>query len=335
MRRATSSVALISDTLRPVNGVGVLVGRLAAELRARGWAVRHDLDGEPDRVHVFTDGPVAQAAVAALARRGLRWTQSYHTDWFALIRATEGRVEGGVLDLLRRHYRGAVKLLVATPRLRERLFADRLHDRIELWQRGVDTALFNPGGGPLARADTELLYVGRVSREKNIEAFLDLDLGRPQRKIVVGDGPDLDHLRQRYAGRGVRFVGHVAQAGLPEFYRRAAVLVFPSSFDTLGTVLMEAACCGCPAAGYPVQGAADVIVPGATGYCDADLAQAVRGALGLERAAVAREAERRFAWPASVEAFAAALVPGRAAAAGRRVTTMSCQGNPLCAGAGN
>lgn len=311
MRRATNSVALISDTLTPVNGVGVLVGRLAADLRLRGWAVRHDLDGAPDGVHVFTDGPVAQAAVAELARCGLRWTQSYHTDWFALIRATEGRVEPGVLDLLRRHYGAAAKLLVATPRLRERLLADGLHDRIEVWRRGVDTALFNPGGGPVARPDTDLLYVGRVSREKNIAAFLDLELGRPHRKIVVGDGPDLDELRQRYAGRGVRFVGHVSQARLPEFYRRASVLVFPSSFDTLGTVLMEAACCGCPAAGRPVQGAADVIEDGVTGAIDEDLASATRRALTLARKPVARAIRSRFGWEASVEDFIGRMVSAK------------------------
>ena len=307
---------LVSDTRAPINGVGVLLSHLVPSLEARGWRVQFgpDMRNRPTHAHVFTDGPAALAAVEDFGRRKIAWTQSYHTDWPALLGTMfpAGVDAPEVWGLLRRHYRKAAKVLTATQRLRDRLLQQRVNDTVEIWHRGVDPRLFRPhdrhkkNDGP--DLDTpRLLYVGRISPEKGILDFLQLDPGFRHHKVIAGDGPLRAPLQERFPE--VAWLGPVPQRHLPDLYRQSAALVMPSRFDTLGTVLMEAACCGCPAAGYPVQGPADVVVEGVTGALAESLATAVEAAIGLDRTAIAHAAKARFGWRRCVDDFLTHLVP--------------------------
>lgn len=144
------------------------------------------------------------------------------------------------------------------------------------------------------------LYVGRVAVEKNVTAFLDLDL--PGRKIVVGGGPQLDAIRMAYPA--VEFTGPLEGAELARAYANADVFVFPSLTDTFGNVLLEALASGVPVAAYPVTGPLDVIGDAPVGVLDRDLRRAALGALQLDRAACRAHA-RKFDWAASARQFAA------------------------------
>jgi glycosyltransferase involved in cell wall biosynthesis len=184
-------------------------------------------------------------------------------------------------------------------------------ENIRAWSRGVDLDLFKPE----PREDWGLprpvfLYVGRVAVEKNISAFLDLDL--PGSKVVVGGGPQLASLQQDY--KRVLFTGPRYGEALARAYAGADVFVFPSLTDTFGLVLLESLACGTPVAAFPVTGPKDVLADarGAIGAVNADLRLAALSALDADRAACRAHAER-YSWRACAELFLSHLVPlGRA-----------------------
>jgi len=142
------------------------------------------------------------------------------------------------------------------------------------------------------------LYVGRVSKEKNLEAFLSADL--PGRKVVIGTGPHLPALKSRFPD--VTFTGAKSGEELAQHYASADVFVFPSRTDTFGLVMLEAMASGVPVAAYPVTGPLDVVTSGVSGILDEDLAKAARAALELDRAKVRADAFR-FSWAKTAELF--------------------------------
>jgi glycosyltransferase involved in cell wall biosynthesis len=174
-----------------------------------------------------------------------------------------------------------------------------------MWSRGVDLEVFKPGAAmPHDLTRPIFLYVGRVAVEKNIEAFLRLEL--PGSKWVAGDGPDLPKLRAAFPN--VKFTGVLNQMELAKLYNAADVFVFPSRTDTFGLVLLEAMACGCPVAAYPVTGPVDVIGSSPAGALDEDLRAACLRALEIPRD-VARAHAERFSWEACTRQFLAHLHP--------------------------
>jgi glycosyltransferase involved in cell wall biosynthesis len=174
-----------------------------------------------------------------------------------------------------------------------------------LWSRGVELDIFKRG--PAMSHDLTrpvFLYVGRIAVEKNIEAFLALDL--PGSKWVAGEGPLLAKLKAEHPG--VRFTGVLGQADLASLYNAADVFVFPSRTDTFGLVLLEALACGCPVAAYPVTGPIDVIGDAPAGALDADLRAAALRALSIDRN-VARAHAERYSWEACTRQFLDHLHP--------------------------
>jgi glycosyltransferase involved in cell wall biosynthesis len=168
-----------------------------------------------------------------------------------------------------------------------------------IWQKGVDTDLFNPRRrGPLPYPGPVFLYVGRVSVEKNIEAFLNLNL--PGTRLVVGSGPNLEKLKVEFPE--VVFVGAKHGDELAQIFASADVFVFPSKTDTFGLVLLEALASGTPVAAFPVTGPIDVIGVAPVGVLDADLGAAALRALSVPREACRAHAEQ-FSWEASAEEF--------------------------------
>jgi glycosyltransferase involved in cell wall biosynthesis len=177
-----------------------------------------------------------------------------------------------------------------------------------MWSRCVDTGLFHADekrSGELPRPI--FAYIGRVAVEKNIEAFLELDL--PGSKWVVGDGPARASLERRYPA--ARFLGMKSGEELAWHYRQADVFVFPSRTDTFGLVMLEAMACGTPVAAYPVSGPIDVVTPGVTGILDEDLRVASLAALQLSRERVSAHA-RGATWEAATIQFVNSLHPHHA-----------------------
>jgi len=215
---------------------------------------------------------------------------------------------------MRWFHRPSAGVMVATASLSDELAA-RGFANLRPWTRGVDLELFHPRPGEPAPYDLPrpvFLYVGRVAVEKNIEAFLALDL--PGAKLVVGGGPQLEQLRRRFPA--AHFAGPKQGEELARYYAAADVFVFPSLTDTFGLVVLEALASGLPVAAYPVTGPKDILAGSGAGALDQDLRQAALAALALDPAAARRHAER-FSWPATARLFLANLAPfgGRRAAA--------------------
>ena len=184
--------------------------------------------------------------------------------------------------------------------LRERGFTNTV-----TWTRGVDTELFNCQRKPALKLEKPVMvYVGRVSVEKNIEAFLNLDL--PGSKLVVGGGPQLKKLQRNYPN--VTFTGPKFGEELAAHYRSGDIFVFPSQTDTFGLVMLEAMACGLPVAAYPVTGPLDVVAECTAGKMDWDLAKAVKQALKADQKA-ARDHALKFSWRACSDTFLSNLTP--------------------------
>jgi glycosyltransferase involved in cell wall biosynthesis len=258
----------------------------------------------PQAVHIATEGPIGHAARALCCSRSLPFTTSYHTQFPEYVRARLPLPISWSYAYLRRYHSRAARTMIATPSMR-RMLRERGFKNLEIWARGVDSTAFQPGPKSFLSAPRPIsMYMGRVAVEKNIEAFLNLDL--PGSKYVVGDGPDLEPLRRRYPR--VIFTGQKTGQELTAHIAAADVFVFPSLTDTFGLVLLEAMACGVPVAAYPVTGPIDVVLAGKTGVLDDDLRQAVLGALKLDPADCVAYA-RQHSWRNWTERFVSLLEP--------------------------
>jgi glycosyltransferase involved in cell wall biosynthesis len=249
-------------------------------------------------IHIATEGPLGILARRYCMARGRPFTTSYHTKFPEYLSARVPVPKSWGYAFMRRFHSAGCGCMVAAPSLREDLSA-RGFGRLMLWSRGVDTQLFRP------RPDADLglprpifLYVGRVAVEKNIEAFLKLDL--PGSKVVVGDGPARAVLERQYPK--AHFLGTLKGERLTSTYAAADVFVFPSLTDTFGNVLLEALASGLPVAAFPVTGPNDVVTDPSVGVLDHDLERAACSAHLLPRTA-ARSFAMRFTWEASARQF--------------------------------
>jgi glycosyltransferase involved in cell wall biosynthesis len=260
----------------------------------------------PEAIHVATEGPLGIAARRFCLRHKLPFTTAYHTRFPEYVRARFLFPTAWTYAIMRRFHAPSSGVMVSTESIRNDLLA-RGFRNIKPWTRGVDLELFRPrpaGPTPEDRERPIWLYVGRVAVEKNIGAFLALDL--PGRKWVVGGGPLLPKFVARHPE--VRFTGHQQGEQLAALYRAADVFVFPSRTDTFGLVLLEALASGLSVAAYPVPGPRDVIGDAPVGALNDDLRTAALTALGADRAACRAHAAR-YSWRRTAEVFLGNLAP--------------------------
>lgn len=235
---------------------------------------------DANAVHIATEGPLGQAARRWCLRHKVQFTTSYHTQFPEYLRLRAPIPLSWSYAFFRRFHKPAVRTLVPTASQQQRLIA-RGFEEVEVWGRGVDTAIFKADHATTLDLPRPIFVnMGRVAVEKNIEAFLDLDL--PGSKLVIGDGPDLAMLQKRYPN--VTFVGAKFGDELASWLAACDVFVFPSKTDTFGLVILEAMACGLPVAAYPVTGPLDIIENGSTGIVDEDLCNAAQQALSLNKA---------------------------------------------------
>jgi glycosyltransferase involved in cell wall biosynthesis len=256
----------------------------------------------PHAVHIATEGPLGLAGRAYCLSHGRPFTTAYHTRFPEYVRARCGVPLSWTYAALRRFHAPSKSVMVATETMRREL-ASRGFENLVAWTRGVDTTLFRPGcESAIALPRPVFLYVGRVAVEKNLPAFLDLDL--PGSKLVVGDGPSLLAMRRRYPD--VHFAGAQAGEALVRHYAAADVMVLPSRTETFGLVMLEAMACGVPVAAFPSAGPNDVIGNSGSGIIDEDLRRAALAALDISRERCLAHAAK-FSWQASIEQFVSHL----------------------------
>ena len=263
----------------------------------------------PDAIHIATEGPIGWAVRSYCRRHKLAFTTSYTTRFPEYVSVRTGIPESFGYGVMRQFHSASSMIMVATDSLRREL-AERGFRRLGYWTRGVNTELFRPDEpATLDLPRPIFMTMGRVAVEKNLEAFLALDL--PGSKVVVGDGPKKAELQRKYPQ--VKFLGEKKGKDLSSHLAAADVFVFPSLTDTFGVVQLEALACGTPVAAFPVTGPLDVIADHPIGAIDHDLRAACLRALEMSRQTCRNFALER-SWENSARQFLGnltALQPSR------------------------
>jgi glycosyltransferase involved in cell wall biosynthesis len=334
-------IMLVTDAWEPqVNGVVRTLSRTVKELREMGHEVqmvtpsdgyktiplptypeikmalfaKDDIEDrfeafEPEAVHIATEGTLGLAARRICIQHRFPFSTSYHTQYPEYVSARFPIPVSWGYAFVRWFHNMAGRVMVATPTMRDQLVS-RGFKNLALWTRGVDTEIFTPAlrtadRGPLAGIEGPIfLYVGRVSVEKNVEAFLTANLVGT--KVVVGDGPARADLEARF--KDAKFLGAKFGDELAACYANADVFVFPSYTDTFGLVILEAMATGTPVAAFVAPGPQDIIPNSNAGVIGPDLAANITACLALDRNVVRAYAET-FSWRACAEQFLANLDP--------------------------
>jgi len=330
-------IVIVTDAWTPqVNGVVVTLLNTKRELESRGYEV-HVISSEyfttfplwfypeiqitepvqsallfsklmqyikPDIVHIATEGTLGMIARSWCKKNDFPFTTAYHTKFPEYIKNLVGLPEELTYAYLRWFHGASSSVFVTTPAMKDELASYDIHNTV-VWSRGVNTEIFNPShikptGVPY------ILYVGRVSAEKNLQAFLDLDV--PYWKKVVGDGPQLEWLKKQYPD--VEWLGARTQMELPPIYANAVCFVFPSITDTFGLVMIEAISCGTPVAAFDTEINRSILSSEVAVLSD-NLEAAVYKAARLKDTNVeicAQWAKDNYSWAAATDRFIANLV---------------------------
>ena len=330
-------ITIVTDTYRPtINGVTIVLEETKKALEELGhyvtmitpqsfYSVPYLLDpairisitwpstvskmieeSKPDALHIATESTLGIMARIYANSNKLKFTSSYHTCIPEYLKIHLGVPLSWTYAILRWFHNSAIRTMVPTQSMRELLLSWNFN-HIDLWSHGVDLETFtkSPNASPTLKIPEKtqpvFLYAGRVATEKNIEAFLDLDL--PGTKWIVGDGPHLKTLKHKYESKNIYWAGMIrSRSELAHFYAAADVFVFPSKTDTFALVILEAMACGCPVAAYPVTGPIDILGDSPIGALDDDLGTACLKALTINRKAVRAYAEQ-FTWAKTTAQF--------------------------------
>lgn len=274
----------------------------------------------PDLVHVVNPAVLGLGGIWLARSRGLPLVASYHTHLPKYLEHYGmGMLEPLLWELLKAaHNQAQLNLCTSTAMVEE--LASRGIQHTALWQRGVDTDLFRPELASAAMRqrlhgghdDTGhlLLYIGRLSAEKQIDRIRPVLEAMPQTRLaLVGDGPHRQQLERHFEGTATTFVGYLAGEELASAYASGDAFLFPSSTETLGLVLLEAMAAGCPVVGANRGGIPDIVNDGVNGCLydpdqPASLPTAVERLLGDPAARrqlrlAAREEAERWGWPSA------------------------------------
>ena len=328
-------VLIVTDAWNPqINGVVTTLEMLGHELRALGHDVRYATpegrftlplptypeirlaifprqgleklfaDFAPDAVHISTEGTMGMSARALCIKHNIEFTTAFHTRFPDYVHARFAFVPASLVWRWERWFHSrAIATMARTPSMKRELESHGFRN-VRLWEGGVDIERFRPiADATLPFARPVFLYVGRVAIEKNIEAFLSLNLSGT--KVVVGPGPAREALARKYPE--AKFLGRKSGEELVRIYAASDVNVFPSLTDTFGLVMLEALACGTPVATFPHDVMKDVVGDCSAAALDEDLGAACRRALTLSRSEARAFAETRSC-RASTEQFLSNLV---------------------------
>ena len=317
-------ILLVSDAWEPqVNGVVTTLKNVVKQLEIAGHAVRvitpadcvfqiptpypdvkmgfwlnhspTEMIKQFDCVHIATpEGSVGKKYLRAMEKTNRKFTTGYHTKWPEFLNHMFGIPAQFTYKYMRRLHRNSSAVMVPTEMAKLEL-DKKGFTNVVTWTRGVDRQQFVFNDKPTLPL---LVCVSRISKEKGLDDFCQLKTNMP--KVVVGDGPYLSELKNKYSD--VTFVGVKHGEQLAECYRQASCFVFPSRTDTFGVVMIEAMACGTPVAAYPVTGPLDVIEQGITGFMHNDLDVAIQKAMDIDRSTV-YEGSLKWTWENCAKQF--------------------------------
>ena len=258
----------------------------------------------PDYIYIATEGPIGYAARRYCKNNNIPFVSNYGTKLPEYLSMRFRVPKTWTYSYLKNFHSAAKDTLVGTQSLKTEL-TEKGFTHLQLWTRGVDTDLFNPDVPKITtRYKSPMwLYVGRIAKEKNIEAFLKLDIEGS--KVIVGDGPQLKQLQKNYPD--AIFVGKLKGKDLAKYYASATALVFPSKTDTFGLVTLESLASGTPVIGYPVTGPKDIIKDEDVGILDNDLKKATTKVLNIDRNKC-RKYALEYTWYKSAKSFYKILI---------------------------
>jgi glycosyltransferase involved in cell wall biosynthesis len=325
-------IVIVTDTWNNINGVVTTLKATVKEMEARGhqllviepsqfhtigcpgypeikfaWNIwktgRIISQFNPDCIHIATEGPLGLAARLYCKINNKPFNSSYHTKFPEYLNMHYNLPISVGYFWMRIFHKFSHRVLVTTESMKHELEARGFQNLI-VWNRGVDNQLFSPVSRSNHIASKPvILCVSRASHEKGLDDFCSLQTSGT--KILVGDGPYLAELKSKYPD--VIYTGYKSGSSLAHYYANADVFVFPSKTDTFGVVMLESMACGTPVAAYPVTGPKDVIQPGANGYLDTDLHNAIDQCVSLDRTVV-RATSELYSWKSCTDIFEQSLI---------------------------
>jgi len=258
----------------------------------------------PDHIHIATEGTLGLWARAYLSKHNIRHNTAYHTKFPEGLKKLFGIPEWITWRFVRWFHKHSGKVLTTTDTMVKDLKSHGFDGEVISWTRGVDREIFNPSHRHDNINGKYLLCVSRVSKEKNLEKFFELEYPGYY-KVMVGDGPMFETYKKQYPD--VIFTGFKTGVDLAKWYANAEVFVFPSQWETFGIVMIESMACGTPVAAYPCDGPLDVIDQAETGFMNENLKHAVDACLQLDRERVL-EGSQRWTWDNAWKIFKENLV---------------------------
>jgi glycosyltransferase involved in cell wall biosynthesis len=323
-------ILIVTDAWMPqINGVVTTMREMKSQLEQRGYCVRvihpgifktiplpgykeiriainpwmlAGLVGKPDSIHIVTEGPLGIAAKLLCLAKGWKYTTGYHTNFPEYLHNTYHIPQILTRTYFKWFHQGSSAVFAPSKTTADKLTKQGFKNLV-VWSRGFNKYIFKPRRPSLLLMPQDkinLLYVGRLSKEKNIDAFLALSEIFECRLWVVGDGPDRARLEKL---GNATFVGLKTGTELAKYYASADVFVFPSKTDTLGIVSIEAMACGTPVAAYNVEGPRDVVVEGVGGALDDDLSKAVERAIKLKGNQSVLKNAAKYSWDTAATTF--------------------------------
>jgi glycosyltransferase involved in cell wall biosynthesis len=279
----------------------------------------------PDLIHVVNPAVLGLAGIYYSKSLNVPLVASYHTHLPKYLEHYNlGMLEGVLWELLKAmHNQAAINLCTSSAMQSE--LTEHDIERVEVWQRGVDTELFRPDlrsdemRSRLTQGYTDrhpeapiLIYIGRLSAEKEIDRIKPVLEAIPGARLaLVGDGPYREELKKHFEGTATHFVGYLGGEELGAAYASADAFIFPSRTETLGLVLLEAMAAGCPVIAANAGGIPDIVTDGVNGFMFDPADE--RGAIVATQKLLGMKAERellrqnarveaeRWGWEASTQ----------------------------------
>jgi glycosyltransferase involved in cell wall biosynthesis len=323
-------ILIITDAWYPqTNGVVRTMDNLGQQLQKRGHQVKYITPNEfitvpmptypeirlalnawpkinkmikaynPQVVHISTEGPLGFFGRKYCHKNNIKFTTSYHTKFPDYVYARTKIPVNFSYRFMRFFHKHSQSILVTTQTMKKELAENGFDEnKLKVWTRGVEHDVFGNGTKVKDFKGPVWIYVGRVAIEKNIKAFLDLDVEGT--KIIVGDGPQMNEVKKKYPH--VVFTGMLGDKDIANYLASSDVFVFPSKTDTFGIVLIEALAAGLPIAGYKVPGPIDITGGTEIDSLDDDLKTSALKSLKIDKSKC-KELAQKYTWEECAKIF--------------------------------